>query len=166
MKWTISLAKKEDAPVIQQLAYSIWPKTYGEILGNTQLDYMLDQMYSIPVLEKQLNSKEQVYYILSQEEEPLGFASYGLHDDKGTYKLHKIYVHVSTQGKGAGKSLLAHMIQTVKELGATRLILNVNRYNAGAIGFYEKYGFKRIETIDVPIGNGYLMEDYIYQLDL
>jgi hypothetical protein len=32
--------------------------------------------------------------------------------------------------------------------------------------FYEKIGFKTILVLDVPIGNGYFMNDFVMQLDL
>jgi hypothetical protein len=41
----------------------------------------------------------------------------------------------------------------------------VNRYNK-AKGFYEKLGFKVIGKEDIDIGNGYLMNDYVMQLEI
>ena len=38
---------KNQLSVIKDLAYAIWPSTYGDILSNAQLDYMLDTFYSI-----------------------------------------------------------------------------------------------------------------------
>lgn len=166
MSWKIEIAQKDDATIIQQLAISIWPKTYGEILGNAQLDYMLEKMYAPTFLAHQIESKEQTYSILYLDNEPIGFSSHGFYKDSSVYKLHKIYVQTNTQGKGFGRALLEHVIQQVKDLGGKFLVLNVNRYNLPAIQFYEKFGFHRIETVDIEIGNGYLMEDYVYQIDL
>jgi hypothetical protein len=41
----------------------------------------------------------------------------------------------------------------------------VNRYNK-AKDFYEKAGFKIIETVDIEIGNGFYMNDYVMELPL
>ena len=38
--------------------------------------------------------------------------------------------------------------------------LNVNRYNQ-AILFYQVQGFKIKEAVDISIGNGFFMNDYI-----
>jgi hypothetical protein len=46
-----------------------------------------------------------------------------------------------------------------------KLILNVNRYNK-AFTFYQKLGMEIAEEIDLEIGNGYYMNDYIMSLDL
>jgi hypothetical protein len=45
------------------------------------------------------------------------------------------------------------------------LRLNVNRFN-NAQFFYQKKGFQIVETIDIPIGEGYWMEDFIMEKKL
>lgn len=47
-------------------------------------------------------------------------------------------------------------------MNATVLELNVNRQNKARI-FYEKFGFVIVEEKDIPIGNGYFMNDYVMQ---
>ena len=44
--------------------------------------------------------------------------------------------------------------------------LNVNRGNVRAIAAYERCGFAIRESGDFPIGNGFVMEDYIMVRDL
>ena len=41
---------KNQLPIVRDLAYALWPSTYGEILSNEQLNYMLDNFYSIDYL--------------------------------------------------------------------------------------------------------------------
>jgi hypothetical protein len=45
------------------------------------------------------------------------------------------------------------------------MILNVNRYNKARF-FYEKFGFKIIDEVDISIGNNYFMNDYVMELNL
>ncbi len=161
MNFKIRDAQKEDAVTIQQLAYEIWPKTYGEILGNAQIDYMLSNMYNPKLLADQMISKQQIYLLLYLDEIPVGFTSYGKQEDAFTYKLHKIYVSPTIQGKGLGKILIQEVEKRVIALGAQNLLLNVNRFNLKAIEFYKKQGYELLETVDISIGEGYLMEDYI-----
>lgn len=35
-----------------------------------------------------------------------------------------------------------------------------------ARGFYERLGFNVTETVDIPIGEGYFMNDYVMEMDL
>ncbi len=43
--------------------------------------------------------------------------------------------------------------------------LNVNRQNK-AVDFYKNIGFKIIKEVDIPIGEGYFMNDYVMQKEL
>lgn len=147
---------------VRDLAYAIWPDAYGTILSEQQLAYMLDKIYAIPSLEKQMESGH-VFLLAEEDGVFYGFASYEVdYRNSGKTKLHKIYVQPQTQGKGVGKTLLAAVEEAVKLNENQALLLNVNRYNK-AIAFYKKNGFEVIAEEDIDIGNGYLMEDYIME---
>lgn len=157
--------KEEDIESIQQLAYRTWPEAYGAILSAEQIDYMLQKMYNKGELLSQL---EQGYIFLIAEEDniDLGFASYSVFDSANqVYKLHKLYVLPQTHGKGVGKLLINEVVNLIKRVGGKSLKLNVNRDNK-AIEFYKKAGFTVKETVDLDIGNGFVMEDYVMQLPL
>ena len=67
------------------------------------------------------------------------------------------------QGKGTGKILLEYVINSVKEMGATSLELNVNRFNKARY-FYEKQGFVVTGEQDIDIGGSFFMNDYLMEL--
>ncbi|NSL88025.1 GNAT family N-acetyltransferase [Chitinophaga solisilvae] len=154
-----------DIPVIQQLADKIWRPTYKNILTPEQTDYMVDMMYGTAALTKQINELQHKYIVLQDDKKPIGFASYSPTETEGVYKLHKIYLSLDYQGKGVGKFLLDTVIRQVKNLGATSLELDVNRYNKARF-FYEKQGFTVYGEKDTEIGNGFLMEDYLMRKTL
>lgn len=160
----IRTANKHDIPTIRELTFRIWPKTYGHILQQQQIDYMLDMMYSEAALEKQMAEQQHQFILFLEENTPLGFASFGALGN-GEWKLHKIYILPDQQGKGIGKQLVQHIVNTIKPLQAKALLLNVNKYN-NAKQFYEKTGFEVIREEDIDIGNGYFMNDYVMQLSL
>jgi diamine N-acetyltransferase len=160
-------AGESDIPAIQQIAQLTWPVTYGPILPQQQLDYMLELIYSTAALEAQLQ-KGHHFLLATEEDNNVGFASYGLIEKKENdtvFKLHKIYIDPAQQGKGIGKLLLDKVINEIKQAGATQLILNVNRFNK-ARNFYEKLGFTVIAEEDIDIGNGYFMNDYVMRIEL
>ena len=64
--------KKEQLPKVRDLAYAIWPSTYGDILSNAQLVYMLDVFYSIANLEKQMD-EGQVFELFFEDTNVIGF---------------------------------------------------------------------------------------------
>lgn len=162
----ITVATKEQLPIVRALAYSIWPSTYGEILSKVQLDFMLDKFYNIASLEEQMLVKNQVFMLIEEEGNYLGFCAYELNvDQTNKTKLHKIYVLPETQGKGLGKILLHEVEKIALENQNKAVFLNVNRYNK-AFEFYKKQGYAITEEIDIEIGHGYLMEDYIMEKNL
>lgn len=157
---TIREANSSDLMMIQKLAYKIWPTTYGEILSEEQLKFMLEKFYAIDYLENQMRNGQH-FILIEEENSTLGFASYELnYENSNKTKIHKIYVLPEIQGKGLGKKLINFIIKKALENNNSDVLLNVNRFNK-AIGFYENIGFKISETVDIEIGNGYLMEDYI-----
>jgi ribosomal protein S18 acetylase RimI-like enzyme len=165
MEASLSVRKAgiNDIPVIRQIAFTTWPVAYGQILSKEQLDYMLDKMYSEPALQEQIGNGHQ-FYLAGFTENILGFASVSKEED-GCFKLNKLYVLPDTQKSGAGRALLQEVISYTKANNGSKLILQVNRNNQ-AKGFYEKHGFRVIEEIDLAIGNGYFMNDYIMELAL
>jgi ribosomal protein S18 acetylase RimI-like enzyme len=160
----ITKATVDDIPYIQHIAHITWPLVYGPIVGEVQLAYMLNLIYSTSSLEKQMENGS-TFLLAKEDSEPKAFAAYFL---KGPhiYKLDKLYALPNQQGKGLGKMLVNYIIDEIRALGATALHLNVNRYNTKAQSFYEHLNFKIIEEQDIPIGEGYFMNDYVMKLKL
>jgi ribosomal protein S18 acetylase RimI-like enzyme len=148
---------------VRNIAYEVWPKTYGSILTEAQIEYMLERMYSIPSLQEQANTKNHHFILIRDQNETVGFASYEHNTDslKKT-KIHKIYILSSQQGKGTGKALIDYIENQAKVNNDTALFLNVNKNNS-AIQFYEKVGFKIIKEEIIDIGNSYVMDDYVME---
>jgi len=163
---TISEATAEDIKTIQEITYITWPITYGNILSGEQLDYMLDLIYSDEALNNQFEKNEQLFYLISKDETTLGFIGIEHHyKNESVTRIHKIYLLPETQGKGFGKKVIEEIEKLALENHSKSLSLNVNRFNS-ALTFYEKIGFKIIDEVNVDIGNGYFMEDYIMEKHL
>jgi GNAT superfamily N-acetyltransferase len=156
-------ATVDDIPVIRELTFRIWPQTYTAIISQQQIDYMLEMMYSEGSLKKQMEEGSRFILVLD-EKEAVGFASYG-EIEPGVYKLHKIYILFSQQGKGTGSFVIDYIISKIRKQGAIALQLQVNRNNK-AKSFYEKLGFAVIEEADFDIGNGWFMNDYVMEKKL
>jgi ribosomal protein S18 acetylase RimI-like enzyme len=159
----IAVATKPQLAIVRDLAYTIWPSTYGKILSQEQLNFMLDKFYNLNYLENQLVNEKHVFLLFEENNTYLGFCAYELNcESSNKTKLHKIYVLPETHGKGIGKMLLNTIEIIASEANNTGLFLNVNRYN-NAQDFYKKLGYSIVKTIDIEIGNGYLMEDFVME---
>ncbi len=146
--------------VVREIAQITWPITYREILSSEQLDYMFEWMYNLETLQNQVE-EGQLFYVLKENGKPLGFIGIELFSSKkNDLKIQKIYVLPDAQGKGVGKKLIEKAIEIAQEKGIEQVILNVNRFNK-AVSFYQKLDFKITSEVNIDIGKGYLMEDYI-----
>jgi diamine N-acetyltransferase len=160
----IRLANENDLTTVEQLAREIWPVAYNGIVPPQQLEYMLNLIYNNAALRDQLQNQQHTFLMVEQDGKPVGFASYST-VAPGVSKLHKLYVHQSTQGQGIGKQLIDHIIAQLQSQSVHTLRLNVNRYNKARF-FYEKLGFVIMKEEDVDIGSGYYMIDYVMEKSL
>ena len=161
----IRKATAADMPIVTELADLIWPQTYSEYISEAQLRYMLDLMYNQEELLSQYH-KGFTFFIASLNNEDVGFACVALQDEKQQrYKLHKLYVLPNLHGMGLGKLLINEVVKLVRAQGGKSLQLNVNRNNT-ATNFYLKIGFKIKETVDINIGDGFFMNDYVMELPI
>lgn len=161
--FSITKASLDQIDNIIEIAYATWPATYADILSPEQLSYMLEQFYNKAYLSERME-QGNLFYLVQQADELLGFMELEVDEKPGYTKLHKLYVLPKAQGLKLGRLLLDEAISIARELKQAGIFLNVNRYNK-AKNFYEKQGFESIETVDVPIGNGFYMNDFIMQLN-
>ena len=161
----IRKATKDDCPQIRQLAEQIFPATYKEIISQEQIDFMMDWMYSISNLNKQMDDGH-IYFLAYRETAPVGYVSVE-QQNKDLFHLQKIYVLGSEQGTGCGKFLFTEAVKYIKTVhpAPCTMELNVNRENR-AIRFYEHMGIHKARQGDFSIGNGYFMNDYIMSMEL
>ena len=167
----IKRAGNNDLQTIHDMAEVVFRQTYRTILSAEQMEYMMEWMYSLPNLEKQV-SQGHTYYIAWADDEPQGYVSVRKDsvDADGTevWHLEKIYVMPSVQGIGLGNRLLQTAKQHLRDNKVSvkaRIELNVNRNNP-AVGFYRNQGLSILRQGDFPIGNGFYMNDYIMGTDI
>lgn len=159
----IRKATSKDIPLIRELTFKVWPQTYAAIVSREQIEYMMEMMYSEASLLKQMNDGCR-FIIAYDNNEPVGFASCQ-ETEPSLFKLHKIYVLNTQQGKGTGKFMIEYLLNDIRQKGGSALQLQVNRHNK-ARNFYEKLGFVTIQEADFDIGNGYFMNDYVMEKKL
>jgi len=173
----ITLGGLTDRDFIRSVSERTWPSTYGHIISQEQIDFMLDWMYSDASLEKQMNTGCEFYIASIKKEneqwDAVGFCSVSSEEEEnnGTkkvegskaHKLNKLYVLPKAQGTGAGKALLNQAIEVAKASGSSSLFLQVNKLNT-AYNFYLKYGFVKESEFKFDIGNGFFMDDYVMRL--
>ena len=157
---SIRPATLSDRALIRSVSERTWPSTYGHIISQEQIDFMLDWMYSDESLATQMNTGCK-FYVANLNGSDIGFCS--VSEEDGAHKLNKLYVLPTAQGTGAGKALLKKCIEVAKASESSSLFLQVNKQN-NAYNFYLKHGFIKEAEFKFDIGNGFFMDDYVLRL--
>jgi GNAT superfamily N-acetyltransferase len=156
--------KTEEASIIQDLARRTWPSTFKKILSTEQIAYMLNWMYDVELLKKQLSAGHQFWLI--EKEAPIGFMGIELnHPSTTSLKIHKLYVLPEEQGYGWGRMFIEKAIEIAETNSIHSIVLNVNRFN-DSVDFYKHLGFMVIREENIDIGSGFWMEDFVMELRL
>jgi ribosomal protein S18 acetylase RimI-like enzyme len=154
-------ATDADLPAISALAGDIWRECYVSVISSEQIEYMLKWMYDPSTMLRE--SREGVRYQKILVDHSLaGFAAWGPYpSDPATCKLHKLYVLASVRGRGVGSHALRHVMTAAAAAGFSRIVLNVNKKNTRAIAAYKRNGFLVLREVCDPIGNGFVMDDFV-----
>ncbi|MEO0686523.1 MAG: GNAT family N-acetyltransferase, partial [Cyanobacteria bacterium J06649_11] len=128
-------------------------------IGKEQVDYMLDNFQSEDAIKQQINQGYRYYLLLNNQTD----AGYCAVKDKGEKLfLSKLYVLDFCRGKGIGKQA----IQFIKSNFDNPVIqLTVNKRNSDSIAFYRHIGFEIVDYVEMDIGKGFVMDDYVMELD-
>ncbi len=166
MDITTRRLSKEELFLVRQVADVVWPITFRPILSDNQIAYMMEMMYAPAVLAKEYDDGIRFNGVFDGER-AVGYYIWGSCDSEpDTAKLHKCYLLPEYQGKGIGSRMLREAKAQAAQAGFARIRLNVNRHNEKAMKSYFRNGFKAVEMVDKPIGNGFFMNDFIMQAEL
>ncbi|MBQ2873722.1 MAG: GNAT family N-acetyltransferase, partial [Bacteroidales bacterium] len=74
IEYKVARAGEEDMQLVHNMAEIVFRHTYREILSSEQMEYMMDWMYSLPNLRRQLDDGH-IYHIAYDGERPCGYVS-------------------------------------------------------------------------------------------
>lgn len=147
------------------MASVIWHEAFAGIITVGQIGYMLEKFQSYHAMKDQMENHNYRYFIMSVDGREAGYCGVQPCDDNSLY-LSKMYLLHSARGKGLFKAMADRLVEICRELGLGSIWLTVNKNNGRAIAAYEKYGFKNIKSIVTDIGNGFVMDDYVFELKI
>lgn len=160
---SIQKATVKDIPKIQSIAKTTWPIAFKDILSSEQLEYMMELMYNTDTLHSQIAGNKIIFWLAKLKGSISGFMAFEPNLElKDRIKIHKLYINPAAQGQGIGQILLKKLEEFGKINAYKLLTLNVNKYNHSAIRFYTKQGFNKVDDEIIPIGDGYVMDDYVF----
>ena len=163
MNLQIKLLDTDKIPALSEFARPIWLEHFSSIVGEAQVNYMLDKFQSEEAIHSQIKQGFTYYQVLL-ENQLVGYFSIQIKENS-TLFISKFYLIKNARGKNLGVSMLKHIKMIAFEQGCNRLELTVNKQNP-AVNIYLKLGFINIDSIQIDIGEGYVMDDYLMQKDL
>lgn len=153
---------EDEFPVVRELAQTIWRQHYVGIISREQIEYMLAGRLSDDALRDNLQAPDKWLDLLRLSDIPVGYCGYELsRDAPDALKVGQLYVLENHREKGLGRFMLGSVGRRARELDRLTLILQVNKRNTGAIGFYQRAGFEVVQEAVFDIGAGFVMDDYV-----
>ena len=101
---------------------------------------------------------QQVYLLIQQEDLDLGYLAF----EKRAVSLFlsKIYLLESKRGMGYGRTAMAFVENSARNMECAEIALTVNKYNDQSINTYTRMGFSKKGGEITDIGGGFVMDDY------
>jgi diamine N-acetyltransferase len=142
----------EHVAAIAGLARQIWNEHYLLIIGQAQIDYMLDRFQSETAIEEQQRSGDE-YFLIRRENRNVGYLAVRVEPRRQRLFISKLYVLRSERVARRAVEWLA------VERKEPVMWLTVNRRNP-ALHAYLKLGFQLVSEVVTDIGKGYVMDDF------
>ncbi|MDD3375587.1 MAG: GNAT family N-acetyltransferase [Candidatus Omnitrophica bacterium] len=161
MMKNIKFAEVKNGEMIKEvvlLADIIWRKHYIPIVGQDQVDYMLEKFQSVEAITRQIQDDYHYYLIGDDANSYIGYFCVLIQGDK--LFLNKIYLKLHVRGKGLGRETLNFIEEIAKSSNCSRVWLTVNKNNLDSIKVYQKCGYTMMGPYVQDIGQGFVMDDY------
>ena len=155
----------EDQPDLFELMQRIYPPAYAHFWED-QGDWYLNAQYGSENLKKELQEKGSYYYfvrfresILSTKDKIIGIlkiienCTYPEQPETSGFKVHRIYLDTTIQGKGVGKQLMMYSEKRAQETKHTLIWLDAMDQHPQAMSFYKKLGFIKgsVQSLDFDL---------------
>ena len=143
-----------------KLAKQIWNQHFITIISQSQIDYMVEKFQSEKAMTKQI-SEGYTYYNFILDGEVIGYFGICPKEDN-TLFLSKLYLKKEYRGNGYARRAFEFMKKLAEEKGYSMIWLTVNKHNDSTIAVYKKFGMEVIREEVTDIGNGYVMDDFVF----
>lgn len=147
------------------LAAEIWREHFHGIITDGQIEYMLEQFQSFEAMKRQTAHEHYEYYGFFLDGIQQGYFAVADKGD-GTLFLSKLYLRKTVRGNGYASMMFEKIKEIGKQRGLKSVWLTVNRHNDSSIAVYRHWGMEVIREQVADIGDGFVMDDYVFSLDL
>ena len=175
------VATDEEIQAVAALADEIWHEYWPALIGDAQTDYMVKNFQSAEDIARDIAEHNYWYYmIFDGDGTVVGYTAsapeyFSSPDDEGANNhgtevskrflnrlfISKIYLKKEERGKHYASRILEFWNDFSREHSLEGMYLTVNRDNELGVRAYLGRGFEVLECVAAPIGEGFIMDDYI-----
>ena len=155
------IIRKEQIEILAQKANVVWHDAFKDILTLQQIEYMIEKFQSFNALSQAINQNNYEYFFIKFADNIAGYT--GIKDENERLFLSKLYILKEYRGKKIASKVFEFIENSAKEKNLKSVWLTVNRNNNHAIEVYKHKGYIITATKIADIGNGFVMDDYIFE---
>ena len=133
------------------LANEIWHQHFIPIIGEAQVEYMVEKFQSYPAIKSQIENDGYEYYQIFSGHTMAGYT--GIHQENSALFLSKLYIKKDFRGQHLATKALDFLIQLCKERRLGKIWLTCNKYNSNTLAVYDHLGFVITDEQVADIGN-------------
>lgn len=152
---------EEQIKILADTATVIWHEAFKNIITLAQIEYMIEKFQSFNSLSDAINKNNYLYYLIKNDNDVVGYT--GLHEENEKLFLSKLYILKEYRGKQVASKTFEFIENLAKNKNLKSVWLTVNRNNSHAIEVYKHKGFVVTRTQVADIGNGFVMDDYVFE---
>ena len=124
---------------------------------------MLEKFQSIEAIKEQFKNN-YLYFWVKYDNKNAGFLAFYPINNK--LYLSKFYLEKENRGKKISRKMFEFIVNYAKEKQLKSIYLNVNKNNEIPIKVYEHFGFVKIREEKNDIGNGFYMDDFVFEYEI
>lgn len=161
----LNIHESDNSEILAGLAEEIWSEYFTPLIGSEQTRYMVENFQSPSAISQQIADGFR-YFLVSLSAQPIGYMA--VKPEKYTEKLFlsKFYLKADYRGCGYARRMSDYLKNLAFSQGLREIYLTVNRHNHTAINAYRALGYVQSGEQVKDIGNGFVMDDYIFSLRL
>ena len=165
-KLKIRRATIDDAILIASLGARTFEASFGADNRLEDMEQYLSLSFSETHIEAQLSDLSSIFLLAYEKCKAVGYVMLRVSkkpisvNGSKPVELVRLYIEEEIIGKGYGSALMNSCLEEAKKKGHRTIWLGVWEKNLRAIRFYEKWGFKKVDTKDFVLGSD-LQHDHI-----
>lgn len=145
--YTIRKVENHDLQELQKIGKETFNETFAVDNSSSDMEKYLEESFSFPKLQTELNNPNSAFYFAEDEHEIVGYLKVNIGDAQtenlltNSFEIERIYVKSNYHGQKIGKLLFNKAKRLAEEKKINKIWLGVWEENFNAIKFYEKNGF-------------------------